>query len=85
MGSGLSNLVWLSIIRCMGDVRKVRDIVRIIEADGWYYLNTKGDHHNYLHPTKKGKVTVPGRGSKDLLPETWRSILKQAQIDWRKL
>jgi predicted RNA binding protein YcfA (HicA-like mRNA interferase family) len=85
MAGGLSNQGQLDIIQRMGDVRKVRDIIKIIEADGWYYVNSTGDHHHFLHPTKKGKVTIPGRASADLKPDTWRSVLKQAQIDWRKL
>jgi predicted RNA binding protein YcfA (HicA-like mRNA interferase family) len=35
-----------------------REIIQIIEADGWYEIGCVGDHHQYKHPTKKGKVTV---------------------------
>ncbi len=37
---------------------KVRDVIKQIKADGWYYSYTKGDHHHYRHDTKPGKVTV---------------------------
>ena len=39
---------------------KVREIIRLITADKWFLVRTRGDHRQYKHPTKKGKVTVPG-------------------------
>ncbi|HEU5347836.1 MAG TPA: type II toxin-antitoxin system HicA family toxin [Ktedonobacterales bacterium] len=43
-----------------------------------------GDHRQYKHPTKKGRVTIPGKLGDDLLPKTARSVFKQAQISWPK-
>jgi predicted RNA binding protein YcfA (HicA-like mRNA interferase family) len=59
---------------------KVRDVVRLLEADGWYLVRTRGSHHQYKHPTKPGLVTVPGVGGDDLAPGTLNSILKQAGL-----
>ena len=59
---------------------KVRDVVRLLEADGWYVARTRGSHHQYKHPTKAGLVTVPGSGGDDLAPGTLNSILKQAGL-----
>lgn len=39
---------------------KVREVMVLIEADGWYLVRTRGDHHRYKHPTRKGLVTVAG-------------------------
>lgn len=36
-----------------------REIIRIIKDDGWEHIGTEGDHWHFVHPTKKGKVTVP--------------------------
>jgi predicted RNA binding protein YcfA (HicA-like mRNA interferase family) len=63
---------------------KVRDIIVIIEADGWYLVATAGSHRQYKHPTKKGRVTVPGKLNSDLAPDTLASIYRQAQIPRRK-
>jgi len=41
-------------------VMKVRDVIKLIEADGWYLIVTKGSHRQYKHPTKPGRVTVAG-------------------------
>lgn len=59
---------------------KVKEIIKLIEKDGWYLLRTKGDHRQFKHPTKKGRVTVPGKLSDDLAPNTAGSILKQAGL-----
>ena len=59
---------------------KVRDIIKMIEEDGWYLVVTKGDHQQYKHPTKAGRVTIAGRPSNDLAPGTLNSILKQAKL-----
>ena len=59
---------------------KVREIINYIENDGWYIVNRKGSHRQFKHPTKKGRVTIPGNLNKDLLPDTANSILKQAGL-----
>ena len=59
---------------------KVRDAIKLIEADGWYLIVTKGSHRQYKHPTKPGRVTVAGHPSDELSPGTLNSILKEAQL-----
>jgi len=62
--------------------RKIRDVVRALERDGWYLARTRGSHHQYRHPTKPGVVTVAGKPADDLAPGTLNSILKQAGLKW---
>jgi predicted RNA binding protein YcfA (HicA-like mRNA interferase family) len=59
---------------------KVRDVIKMIEADGWYLVATRGSHRQYKHPTKLGPVTIAGHRNHDLAPGTLNSILKQAQL-----
>jgi len=63
---------------------KVRDIIRLIEEDGWYLAVTKGSHRQYKHPRKPGRVTIAGKLSHDLTPGTLNSILKQAMLKKEK-
>ena len=56
-----------------------REVIKMIQADGWYEVAVRGSHHQFKHPTKKGRVTVP-HPKKDLLPNTVKSILKQASL-----
>lgn len=59
---------------------KVRDIIKIIEQDGWYIVATKGSHRQYKHPVKVGRVTIAGHPNDDLAPGTLNSIFKQAKL-----
>jgi predicted RNA binding protein YcfA (HicA-like mRNA interferase family) len=59
-----------------------QEIIKLIEADGWYEVRQSGSHRQYKHPVKKGLVTVPvHRLSNDLTPGLEKSILKQAQLN----
>jgi predicted RNA binding protein YcfA (HicA-like mRNA interferase family) len=59
---------------------KVRDVIKMIESDGWRWKVTRGSHRQYKHPTKPGRVTVPGHPRDDVAAGTLRSILKQAGL-----
>lgn len=59
-------------------VYKVSEIIKMLEADGWYLLETKGDHRQFKHPIKKGRVTVSGKLSKEIGQFLLNSIFKQA-------
>jgi predicted RNA binding protein YcfA (HicA-like mRNA interferase family) len=59
---------------------KVRDVIKLLEEDGWYLARTRGSHRQYKHPTKKGTVTVAGKPNDDLGPGTLNSILKQGGL-----
>ncbi|MXW05089.1 MAG: type II toxin-antitoxin system HicA family toxin [Gemmatimonadetes bacterium] len=59
---------------------KVREIIRLIEKDGWYLVRTRGSYRQYKHPWKEGLVTVAGKLNDDMASGTFNSILKQSQI-----
>ena len=60
---------------------KVKEIIRIIEKDGWYAVRQKGSHKQYKHNIKKGLVTIPVHKLSDDLPKGLEnSILKQAEL-----
>ncbi|MDE5750144.1 MAG: type II toxin-antitoxin system HicA family toxin [Duncaniella sp.] len=60
---------------------KVKEVISLLEADGWCLSTTKGDHRQYKHPEKPGKVTVRGKPSDTLDQFLLNSIWKQA--GWR--
>jgi len=47
---------------------KVRDAIKLIEADGWQLSRTRGSHRQYRHPSKPGLVTIAGKRSDTLHP-----------------
>ena len=59
---------------------KVRDVIKLLEADGWRLVATKGSHRQYEHPSKKGVVTVPGHFGDDMPPGTLASVFRQAKL-----
>ena len=59
---------------------KVSEILRLLGDDGWILAAQRGSHRQYRHPSKQGRVTVPGKPSDDLAPGTQASILKQAGL-----
>lgn len=62
------------------NVVKVKEIIKLIEKDGWCFVRQKGSHRQYKHPNKTGLVTVPGKESDDIKKGTENSILKQAHL-----
>jgi predicted RNA binding protein YcfA (HicA-like mRNA interferase family) len=59
---------------------KVRDIIKIIEEDGWYLVTTRGSHRQYKHPEKSGRVTIAGNPGHEIAAGTLNSIFKQAKL-----
>ncbi|MCR9122673.1 MAG: type II toxin-antitoxin system HicA family toxin [Phyllobacteriaceae bacterium] len=59
---------------------KVKEAIRLIEADGWFLVATRGSHRQFKHTDKPGRVTIAGKPSDDLAPGTFNSILKQAGL-----
>lgn len=61
--------------------KKVKEIIDIIEADGWFFCRQKGSHKQYKHPLKPGTITVPDHGkNEDLEHFLVNSILRQAGL-----
>jgi predicted RNA binding protein YcfA (HicA-like mRNA interferase family) len=60
---------------------KVRDVLDRLSDDGWIQIAQRGSHRQLEHPTKPGKVTVPGKMSDDVPPGTLKSILRQAGLE----
>ena len=61
---------------------KAREIILLIEKDGWFEVRQRGSHKQFKHSIKKGLVTIPvHRMSNDLSQGLEKSILKQAQLE----
>ncbi|MCC6155845.1 MAG: type II toxin-antitoxin system HicA family toxin [Candidatus Hydrogenedentes bacterium] len=60
---------------------KIREVIDLLTENGWYHHSTRGSHRQFKHNTRPGRVTVAGKPSDDVHPDTLRSILKQAGIE----
>ena len=59
---------------------KVREVIKLLEKDGWRHVRTKGSHRQYRHSVKSGTVTVAGKAGLDVPIGTLNSILKQSGL-----
>jgi predicted RNA binding protein YcfA (HicA-like mRNA interferase family) len=59
---------------------KVREVIRMVEDDGWFPVRTRGSHRHFKHPIKPGLVTIAGHPGVDMPKGTLNSILKQAGL-----
>jgi predicted RNA binding protein YcfA (HicA-like mRNA interferase family) len=59
-----------------------RDVIRALQADGWFEVAQKGSHRQFRHPTKPGRVTVV-HPKRDYPPATLRSMEKQSGVKLR--
>lgn len=62
--------------------RKVKDLLKRIQKDGWRLVAQKGSHRQFKHPTKPGRVTISGhKDSDDVSLDMEKSILRQAGLE----
>jgi predicted RNA binding protein YcfA (HicA-like mRNA interferase family) len=59
---------------------KVRDVIRLLQQDGWRHVRTRGSHRQFRHAAKAGTVTVSGKLGRDIPPGTLNSILKSSGL-----
>jgi predicted RNA binding protein YcfA (HicA-like mRNA interferase family) len=57
---------------------KVKEIIKLLQRNGWKQVRMKGSHRQFKHPEIIGRVTVSGKFSDNLAPGTLNSIFKQA-------
>ncbi len=60
---------------------KVRELIRLIESDGWRHVRTTGSHRHYKHSMKPNVVTVPGNLGDDIPIGTLKAILRSAALE----
>ncbi len=58
---------------------KSRDLIKMVEAEGWEEVACKGSHHQFKHPTITGRLTIP-HPKRNLPLGTVNGILKQAGL-----
>jgi predicted RNA binding protein YcfA (HicA-like mRNA interferase family) len=54
-----------------------RDVTRALRQAGWVLVASRGSHHQFKHPERPGRVTVP-HPKRDIPAGTLRSIERQA-------
>jgi predicted RNA binding protein YcfA (HicA-like mRNA interferase family) len=62
---------------------KVREMMKVLEKDGWTFQYQRGSHRYYVHSTKPAKVTLAGKPSDEIKPGTLAAIRRQAELKGR--
>ena len=62
---------------------KVKEVIKLIKADGWMQVRMKGSHRQFKHSTKSGTVTISGKLNSDMPLGTLNSVMKQASLQGR--
>ncbi len=57
---------------------KVREVIRLLEADGWVLVTAKGSHRQFKHPVRPGRVTISGNLGDEMPKGTFASVKRQA-------
>lgn len=61
---------------------KSADVISALQRNGWLLVATRGSHHQFKHPEKPGRVTVP-HPKRDIPLGTLKSIEKQSGLKLR--
>jgi len=61
---------------------KVKEVIKMIEQDGWFMIRVRGSHRQYKHHNKNGVVTIAGHLNDDLAKGTLNSVFRQAGLKY---
>jgi len=59
---------------------KVKEILKLLEDDGWGIVRTKGSHRQLKHSLKPGTITHAGKPCVEVPMGTLNAILKQSGL-----
>ncbi|CAN5445350.1 type II toxin-antitoxin system HicA family toxin [soil metagenome] len=60
-----------------------REVMAKLKVDGWELVQIRGSDHQFKHPAKPGRVTIP-HPKRDLPIGTVCSIYRQAGWQWEQ-
>ena len=63
----------------MAQVYTSKELIEIVEKDGWYLVQVHGSHHKFKHAIKKGIVVIP-HPKRETPIGTANNILRQAGL-----
>lgn len=60
--------------------KKVFEVIELLEANGWIYQRTRGDHHIFTKPGARYPMVIPGSRNDDIPAGTLGNILRDAGL-----
>ncbi|HEU4882123.1 MAG TPA: type II toxin-antitoxin system HicA family toxin [Longimicrobium sp.] len=59
---------------------RLPELIRRLEDDGWMRVRLRGPHRQYIHPQKRGLLTIRRHLAHELAPDAVHSVLLQAGV-----
>ena len=59
---------------------KVKQVIGLLEEQGWQYIGTRGDHHKFYKKGARRPIIIAGKRNDDLAEGTLQSILREAGL-----
>jgi predicted RNA binding protein YcfA (HicA-like mRNA interferase family) len=80
MASKVRGTLWENEEQCVPKLPRVtaRELLRALQADGWYEIRSRGSHLRLAHPNRAQKVTVAVHAGEIVKPGTLQTILDAA-------
>jgi predicted RNA binding protein YcfA (HicA-like mRNA interferase family) len=60
--------------------KKVKEVILLLEINGWRQVRTRGDHRIFKKIGSSQTISVPGKESKDMPEGLYRGILRKANL-----
>ncbi len=59
---------------------KVKDVISVLEGNGWQFVRMRGDHRIYYRKGARRPIVIPGNLNDDVKTGTLSSILREAGL-----
>ena len=63
---------------------KVREVIRLLERNGWKEIRAKGSHRHFKHPDQPGLITVPGKAFPGVDLNRTSELIDDEDAEWYK-
>ena len=60
--------------------KKVKEVIDLLEAEGWHYIGTHGDHHKFMKAGARRPIIIAGKRNQDMAEGTYQAILREAGL-----
>lgn len=61
-------------------VMRVKDVISLLEENGWRFVWMRGDHRIYYRKGARRPIVIPGNLNDDLKEGTLNSVLREAGL-----
>ena len=60
--------------------KKIKDVILLLQMNGWHWDRTRGDHRIFKKQGARRPIPIPGKDSDDMPTGEYHSILREAGL-----